>query len=108
MAIGDKIKAALHLSHAGDSPLAIYDVTNIDEEGIGIATRIGGVKPGSTGVVVGGPVKVLKHKLYGYTKVPSLGGPEYTLVFPIKWDYYQQVAWLPNDHMQVIGFEEGR
>lgn len=108
MAIGDKVKAALHYSFVGDSPLAIYDVAKddagipvLDSDGTCTPKRIGGVKPGSLGVVVGTGIKAIKSKLWGFDKVPSLMA-EYTLLFPVRWEYYQQVAWIPVDHMQVV------
>ncbi len=109
MAIGDRVRAQVHLSYLGEDPIAIYQVpltgerVLVDEDGIAHPTRFGGVKPGSLGTITGTPVKVVKEKLHGFEKVPSLGGPDTILLFPVLWDYYKQIAWIPQPFMQIVG-----
>lgn len=106
---GDKVRVGLGHLFEGTDNIPIYHVDTTaddryihDSDGCSIPKFIGGVKPGSTGIMEGNPTKVVKSRLLGYDKVPALG-QDYVLLYPIKFDYYKQVAWVPMDFFQVIG-----
>lgn len=109
MAQGDRVKVGAGFLHAGTDNIAIYhvDVDSkgiyiVNDDGVAIPKPIGGVTPGSTGTVDGHPVKVEKRRLFGYEKVPSLGGVDTVLLFPVHFDKYKQTAWVPQDFFKVI------
>jgi hypothetical protein len=108
MAVGDKVKIGNGHLFEGTTNIPIYhvdvDSTNkyvVDSDGCSIPKFIGGVKPGSIGFIDGNPTRAVKSKLAGYDKVPALG-QDYVNLYPIRFEYYKQVAWVPCDFFQII------
>jgi hypothetical protein len=100
--IGDKVKVQMSFNYVGEKNIPIYKTESIDIEGNATISVIGGVKPGSIGSITDYPVKVLKSKLIGYEKPHALGSNDTVLLFPIFFEHYQQIGWLPNDYFQII------
>lgn len=62
----------------------------------------GGVKAGTTGVIHGDPVRVLRSQLYGSEAPVGTVGDDSTLLYPIALDTYQRVGWFPAEHMMIV------
>lgn len=110
MSIGDRVKVGMGTIDTAVESVAIYNLASTSDGQIifdhmgGASPKVaGGVKGGSTGTVIGNPVKVPKAFLVGMSNGAAAMGLEYVLVFPVEFDYYKQVAWVPLDHMHIIG-----
>ena len=108
MTIGDTVKATRGYLFTGDEPIPVYNVA-VDEhnsyvvnsEGVCTPTFVGGVKTGTTGVIDGHPVKAMRAMLKGYEKVTGFGSTDTVMLFPVRWEAYQQVAWVSADHFLI-------
>lgn len=111
MAINDKVKVGLgKLEVSKDASIAVYDLQTdhegnvvFDINGAANPKMIGGVKGASDGFIVGNPVKVSKNLLTGLKEGVASMGMEYVLMLPVKFDYYQKVAWVPADFVKIVG-----
>lgn len=110
---GDRIIAQSSLMlNTQDEVLPVYKpklnpdgsfVTAFD--GSVVLERAGGVKSGSTGTVQGDPIRVHRTQLYHLqlNSATALGGNnDFMPVYPIFLDIYQQIGWLPVDHIRVV------
>ena len=110
---GDRITAVSSIMFNTEGEvLPVYDLQRNPDgsivtafDGSVVLRRIGGVKSGSTGVVVDEPIKVHKSQLLHLQgQTTSLGGTnDFLPVYPIFFDTYQLLGWLPADHMRVTG-----
>lgn len=76
-----------------------------DHWGAASMKRLGGVKGGSRGTVMGDGVKVHRQHLHGEVPSPTAGGVDLVLCVPVQLDYYQAIAWLPITNIKVVGGE---
>lgn len=63
---------------------------------------LGGVKNGSTGVIVGFPEKVHRTQLKEYASVTTLGNNDFVQVIPVMLDTYQKMGWFPTENVRVV------
>lgn len=69
-----------------------------------ILEKSGGVKGGSTGYIADEPVMVQRTQLQHLQNEPtSIGGRDVVAVFPVYFDDYKLVGWIPADHFRVVG-----
>lgn len=101
--INDKVRVQFSFQHIGTENIPIYQVISVDEDGNARIKVAGGVKPGTVGTINDQPVRVLKTKLVGQDKIHALGGNDTVLLYPIYFDLYKQVGWLPTEHFQILG-----
>lgn len=111
MAIGDTVRighgSAIHGVSSDNVP--VFDLeknehgqVRLDINGCAYPRAIGGVKGGSTAKIVGDPIRVQRsyiERMAGAVK--SVGGADYVMLFPVKFDYYQQTAFVHQDHMHL-------
>jgi hypothetical protein len=72
-------------------------------DGTVVVDQAGGVKVGSTGVVQGDPIQVHRTQLAHLQKTTAgLSGNDFVSVFPVYFDQYKLVGWLPSDHVRVV------
>jgi hypothetical protein len=69
--------------------------------------RMGGVKGGTLGTIAGATLQVNRLHLVGEEKVPTMGGADLVHIIPVRFDYYNQVAWIPTKNLRVIGGGHG-
>lgn len=107
--IGDKCRVGMGSVDMITDNIPVYDLNSdqnnnviFDQSGAASPKVIGGVKGGSTGEIVGNPVKVMKASLVG-GNVGAAMGLEYVQMFPVKLDYYQKVGWFPADLVKIQG-----
>lgn len=111
--IGDRISVQSSLIYeTQDEVLAIYrprlnsDGTfMMSHDGSVILEKAGGVKAKSTGTVNGDSIKVHKSQLlHLQNETTSFGGTnDFVSVIPIWFDHYQQLGWVPSDHVRIVG-----
>ena len=66
------------------------------------ATVVKEIQGGSTAKIVGDPIRVQRsyiERMAGAVK--SVGGADYVMIFPVRFDYYQQTAFVHQDHMHL-------
>lgn len=109
MAVGDTVRVGYGTIDTADVNVPVYNVStdqagNIIFDSLGGATPrvVGGVKGGSTGTIVGNPVKVSKAQLKGYSEGAAAMGMELVLLYPVEFTFYKQVAWVSQDHMHIV------
>lgn len=107
--IGDKVKIGMGSVEISPENVPVYDINSdpnnkiiFDQSGAASPRVVGGVKGGTSGEIVGHPVKVMKAALVG-GNVGAAMGMEYIQMFPVKLDYYQKVGWFPQDHVHITG-----
>lgn len=64
--------------------------------------RLGGVKVGTLGEVVGEVLKAPRTLLADYAKNTSLG-LDLVEMIPVELEYYKAIAWFPTHNTRVIG-----
>jgi hypothetical protein len=74
----------------------------IDSSGGALVERAGGVKSGSTGVISGPSIRVPKKALIEYANESASLGVDLVNLFPIKFDNYSGVGWLPADAIRHV------
>lgn len=109
MSVGDRIKVMTSHLFQAEGNVAIYHVSVdsnnkyvVDSEGVCSPSVVGGVKLGSTGTIDGHAVRARRTSLKGFEKVTTMGGNDTILLYPIWFDHYKQVGWLPIDHFQIV------
>lgn len=75
----------------------IYDTT-----GGALVERAGGVKAGSTGTITGPSVKVPRRCLIEYKDVPAAMGVDLVDLYPVQFDAYGGIGFLPGDAIKQI------
>jgi hypothetical protein len=112
MAVGDSVRighgSAIHGVSTDNVP--VFDLErderdNIrwDINGCAYPRAIGGVKGGSIAKIAGDPIKVQRSYIERMSgAVKSVGGLDYIMIFPVRFDYYQQTAFVHQDHMHLI------
>lgn len=74
-------------------------------DGSVLLEQVGGVKVGTTGFVEGPSLMAHRTQLHHLRTeaATSLGGTnDFLAVFPIFLEQYQQVGWLPADHIRIV------
>jgi hypothetical protein len=109
MATGDKVKIYMGTTLTSDQTVPVYDFIknpdgtfSLDRNGAARPLCSGGVLAGSTGVVTGPPVQVNKLELRNAEKVVSYGD-DYTPLVPVRFDYYQKIAYVQAEHVHIQG-----
>lgn len=74
----------------------------IDTTGGAIVQRAGGVKAGSRGTVTGPSIKVPRRCLIEYANVPPAMGVDLVDLYPVQFDAYSGIGFLPGDAIKVI------
>lgn len=74
----------------------------IDTSGGALVERAGGVKAGSTGVIVGPSIKVPRRCLLEYKDVPTAMGVDLVDLYPVQFDAYAGIGFLPGDAIKQI------
>lgn len=73
-----------------------------DSTGGAIVQRAGGVKAGTRGTVVGPSIKVPRRCLIEYKDVPAAMGVDLVDLYPVQFDTYSGIGYLPGDAIKVI------
>jgi len=110
MAVGDRVRVGFGTIDISKDNVPIYQLETyqhnnqimVDPMGAATPKVVGAVKGGSYGLIVGGPIKVIKSLLRGMSAGAAAMGLEHVLMFPVEFEYYKQVAWVPQDHMHVV------
>lgn len=85
-------------SNENGEPLVAHDGSILLEQ-------IGGVKVGTTGFIDGPAIRAHRTQLLHLRAegATSLGGAnDFVNVFPIFLEQYQQIGWLPVDHIRIV------
>lgn len=108
---GDRVKITRGTIYE-DRPEALVYVygVSLDGEGRPVISHdgtvsiqsLGGVKNGSTGVVVGYPEKVHRSQLKDSEAAVGLGQNDFVQIVPVMLDTYQQMGWFPADNIRVV------
>lgn len=108
MAIGDRVVIGDGSTWDEKVTVAVYQPLlesngsmRLDHFGASSVNRAGGVKGGSTGVITGQPIKVHRMQM-GEPHTPGLGNSDLINLFPIQFDYYQQLAYIRAEHIRVV------
>lgn len=73
-----------------------------DTTGGALVERAGGVKAGSKGTVIGPSIKVPRRCLIEYASVPASMGVDLVDLYPVQFDAYSGIGYLPGDAIKVI------
>lgn len=74
-------------------------------DGSVLLEQVGGVKVGTTGFIDGPALMAHRTQLHHLRSngTTSLGGTnDFINVFPVFLEQYQQIGWLPVDHIRII------
>lgn len=110
MAIGDRIILTPTNGVMDDVVLMVYgpriDETTgeyvADPQGAVSLLRLGGVKAGSAGCIVGAPFTAQRTHLAGEVITPTMGGFDFVKMYPIRFDAYPTVAWVPAHQIKIV------
>lgn len=112
MAVGDRVIIGDGTTWNSSVTVRCYEpivdsAGNLDLDTYGAAKiiKLGGVKGGTTGVMLGQPVRIHRLQLVGEENIPNIGGIDFVNLFPVQFDYYQRVGWVPSHHIKI--FEGG-
>ncbi len=108
---GDRIKITTGTLYE-DRPDALVFVYGVKLDQNGAPTRafdgsvqiesLGGVKNGSTGVIVGPPEKTHRSQLKDHDTPVGLGSNDFVELVPVMLDYYQQLGWFPTKNIRIL------
>ena len=109
---GDRVKI-VNSSHihqeSTDVLVYVYGVKTDDKgnptynfDGTVQVLSLGGVKSGTTGVVVGEPEKCHRTQLKEHDGIAAMGGKDYVTLLPVQLDYYQKLGYFPVDHIRIV------
>ena len=73
-------------------------------DGCMIVERAGGIKAGSTGVIMGDVKQT--HKSYLHDTSSYVGMADKVTLVPVFLDKYQQPGWFPIDNIRIFGFSQ--
>jgi len=74
----------------------------IDTTGGALVERAGGVKAGSMGTITGPSIKVPRRCLIEYKDVPAAMGVDLVDLYPVQFDAYGGIGFLPGDAIKMI------
>ncbi len=74
----------------------------IDSSGGAVVQRVGGVKAGTKGTIMGGSIKVPRKALVEYGNIPTSLGADMVDLYPVEFDSYSGLGWLPGDAIKQI------
>jgi hypothetical protein len=109
MAKGDRVRITTGSLQENDTLVFVYGV-KLDQSGSPIRAfdgtvqveSLGGVKCGTTGVILGPTEKVHRSQLKDHDTPPGLGTRDYVEMIPVLLDYYQQVGWFPTNNTRIV------
>jgi hypothetical protein len=114
MAIGDRVKIGDGSTWDDSVTVAVYEpITRgdgyyvIESSGGVQLQRLGGVKGGTLGTVAGPSIQANRLSLLGEERTPTMGGNDLVHLLPIRFDYYQRVAFIPTKNLRIIGGGHG-
>lgn len=64
--------------------------------------RVGGVKAGSTGTIVGPSIKTPRKLLMEYADVGNAMGPDLVDMYPVQFDSYSGIGFLAGDCLKIV------
>lgn len=109
---GDRVKITNGSMADGDeqSTVFVYGVILSEnnhqpiraQDGSVVVESLGGVKCGTTGIIVGSPEKVHRTQLKNQDLPAGLGSNDFVELIPIMLDYYQQLGWFPTKNIRVL------
>lgn len=92
-----------------DEMVLVYKLMNdgkgqmiFDTTGGALVERAGGVKNGSVGTITGPSIKVPRRCLIEYKDVPAAMGVDLVDLYPVQFDAYGGVGFLPGDALKMI------
>ncbi len=114
MAIGDRVRIGDGQTWDDSVTVMVYDAP-ADQNGYymkesngGVRlNRLGGVRGGTLGTIAGQPIQASRLQLVGEERTPTMGGSDLVYLIPVKFDYYNQVAFIPTKNVRVIGGGHG-
>lgn len=74
----------------------------IDSTQGAVVQRVGGVKAGSKGTIVGPSLKVPRRSLIEYANVSATLGLDLVDVYPVQFDDYSGIGYIPGDSIKII------
>jgi len=74
----------------------------LESNGGALFERVGGVKSGSTGTMIGPSVRGNRVQFVEYKDMPAPLGTDLINVYPVQLDQYQGTAWLLGDALKII------
>ncbi len=108
MAVGDRVRVGMGTIDIATTNVPVYDVANDEQGNIVFGSdgsvsprQIGGVKGGSYGKIVGPSVRVIKSQLRGYGEGAAALAVDYVQMYPVEFEFYKKVAWVPQDHVHI-------
>lgn len=109
---GDRIKVvnSSHIHEDDSGALVFVYAVKLDNQGRPMYNHdgtvqiesLGGVKNGSTGVVVGHPEKCHRTQLKEQGQAVGLGANDFVQVVPVMLDTYQKLGWFPVEKVRVV------
>ena len=109
MGVGDRVKVGFGSIDTSAVTVAIYELQKgldgnfiVDSRGACSPVLKGGVKGNSFGTIVGEGVNVPKAMLKEQAQGAAAMATDYVKMYPVDFDYYKQVAWVPMDHLHII------
>jgi len=107
---GDRVQIISGTIYENKDALVYVYAVQLDENGTPVRAADGsvfinsqgGVKTGTTGVIMGPPEKVYRLHLKDAENVSGLGANEYVNVVPVMLDTYQQLGWFPTEKIRVV------
>lgn len=114
MAIGDRVKVGDGSTWDDSVTVMVYQ-PNVRPDGYYVLesnggvqlTRMGGVKGGTLGTVAGPTIQANRLQLVGEEKTPTMGGADLVHLLPVRFDYYEKVAYIPTRCLRVVGGGHG-
>ncbi len=73
-----------------------------DSGGGVIVERVGGVRAGSTGTIMGPSVRVPRKLLLEYKEVTAAMGTDLIDMYPVQFDAYSGIGFLCGDSIKII------
>lgn len=113
MAIGDRVRigfgSGIEVNYEGN--VAVYDLRRdhngavvFDSFGYATPMLIGGIKSGSTGVVIDQPTKADRRLLKGLQETATSLGTEPVMLIPVTCSAYgDRPGWVAAEHVRIIG-----
>lgn len=109
MAVGDRVVVGDGQTWSNEITIPVYEPRwlpnghlDLDHSGAAQIVRLGGAKGGFTGTIEGPSIRVHRNQLLGETSTATMGGVDLVHLFPVMFDVYQRVAWVPAHHMRIV------
>lgn len=74
----------------------------IDSSGGAVVQRVGGVKAGTTGTIVGPSIRTPRRSLIEYANTVAPLGVDLVDLYPVQFDTYSGIGYLPGDAIKAI------